>query len=94
MRRFLRWFFRNRQTGAITIVQAPNIVLWIVIVAMVVKWTGPSAGNLSTACSVVATGGLVVWAMDEIARGVNPWRRCLGTIVAAYAVATIVCGFR
>jgi hypothetical protein len=32
--------------------------------------------------------------MDEIARGVNPWRRCLGTIVAAYAVATIVCGFR
>lgn len=94
MRRFLRWFFRNRQTGAITIVQAPNIVLWIVIVAMVVKWTWPSAGNLSTACSVVATGGLVVWAMDEIARGVNLWRRCLGTIVAAYAVATIVCGFR
>jgi hypothetical protein len=94
MLRFLRWFFRNRRSGAITIVQAPNIVLWIVIIATVVKLTWPSAGNLSSTCSVVATGGLVVWAMDEIARGVNPWRRCLGTIVAAYAVATIVSGFR
>jgi hypothetical protein len=30
-RRFLRWFFQNRETDAITIAQAPNLVLWIVI---------------------------------------------------------------
>jgi hypothetical protein len=29
MRRFLQWFFRNRETGAITIAQAPNLALWI-----------------------------------------------------------------
>jgi hypothetical protein len=33
MRRFLHWFFRNGETGAVTITQAPNLVLWIVIVA-------------------------------------------------------------
>jgi hypothetical protein len=29
-------------------------------------------------------GGLLIWAGDEIVRGVNPWRRCLGSAVAAY----------
>jgi hypothetical protein len=33
MRRFFRWFFKNRETDAITIAQAPNLSLWIVIVA-------------------------------------------------------------
>jgi L-asparaginase/Glu-tRNA(Gln) amidotransferase subunit D len=37
-RRFLRWFFQNRETGAITIAQAPNLSLWIVIVAGALIW--------------------------------------------------------
>jgi hypothetical protein len=36
-RQILQWFFRNRQTGAITVAQAPNLVLWIVIVAVIVR---------------------------------------------------------
>lgn len=88
--RILQWFFRNCQTGAITIAQAPNLVLWIVIIAATVRWIGPSAGTLSLACTVLVTGGLIVWAADEIVRGVNPWRRCLGTAVATYVLATIV----
>ena len=31
LRQFGQWFFRSRQTGAITIAQAPNLILWIVI---------------------------------------------------------------
>jgi hypothetical protein len=27
---------------------------------------------------VIATGGLLWWAADEVLRGVNPWRRMLG----------------
>jgi hypothetical protein len=80
-RQVLQWFFRNRQTGAITVAQAPNPVSWIVIIAAVARWIGPSAGTLNLACTVVVTGGLIVWAVDEIVRGVNPWRRCLGTAV-------------
>lgn len=89
MRRVLQWFFRNRQTGAITIAQAPNFVLWVVIIASIVRWTWPSLRNLSLACTVAVTGGLIVWAMDEIVRGVNPWRRFLGAAVAIYTVATV-----
>lgn len=29
MRQFLQWFFRNRETGEVTIAQAPNLVLWV-----------------------------------------------------------------
>jgi hypothetical protein len=90
LHRILQWFFRNRRTGAITVAQAPNLVLWVVIVASAVRWMWPSAGGLSLTCTVVVTGGLFVWAADEIVCGVNPWRRCLGAAVAVYALATIV----
>lgn len=89
VRRILRWFFRNRETGAITIAQAPNLVLWIVIVAGVLLMIWPSAGRMSTILMVIFKGGLIVWAVDEIVRGINPWRRCLGAAVATYELATL-----
>jgi hypothetical protein len=33
---------------------------------------------------------LLIWAADEIVRGVNPWRRCLGAAVAIYELTTIL----
>ena len=32
---------------------------------------------------------LVVWAVDELCRGVNPWRRCLGAALLVYVIATV-----
>jgi len=32
----------------------------------------------------------VIWAADEIFRGVNPWRRFLGGAVFVYELATIL----
>ena len=90
IRGFLLWFFRNRETGAITIAQWPNIVLWIVIAAGILLWIWPSAGKLSLMLTVVFKGGLLVWAADETFRGVNPWRRCLGAATAAYVMATLL----
>ena len=90
LRRFLQWFFRDRRTGAITVAQAPNLILWIVIVAAVVRSAWASPGTLSLVCKLLVTVGLLIWAADEIVRGVNPWRRCLGAAVAAYTLATIV----
>jgi hypothetical protein len=86
----LLWFFRNRQTGAITVAQAPNVVLWIAIVAAGAKWIWSPEGVLGTTLGMVVTGSLLLWAADEIARGVNPWRRCLGLAVGAYELAGIV----
>lgn len=54
--RILQWFFRNRQTGAITVAQAPNLVLWIVIIAATVRWIGPSAGTLSSSLHCLSDG--------------------------------------
>ncbi|MEY9108414.1 putative membrane protein YhhN [Bradyrhizobium yuanmingense] len=90
VRRFLDWFFRSRETGAITIAQWPNLVLWIVIVAGLLLWIWPSAGRASVALTIVVKGGLMIWGADEIVRGVNPWRRCLGAAVVVYELFTLV----
>jgi hypothetical protein len=38
---------------------------------------------------VVATGSLIVWALNEVVRGANPWRRFLGVAVLIYVVSTV-----
>ena len=90
MRRFLQWFFRSRETGVITIAQWPNLLLWIVSVAGVLLWIWPSAGKASVALTIVLKGGLILWGVDEIVRGVNPWRRCLGAAVVIYEFMTLL----
>lgn len=90
MRKFLLWFFRSRETGEITIVQAPNLALWVVIAAGVLLWIWPAPGSPHLALEIVFKGGLIVWAIDEIVRGVNPWRRCLGAAVLVYELTTIL----
>ena len=90
MRRFFDWFFRSRETGAITIAQWPNLLLWTVIVAGVLLWIWPSAGKASLGLTIVMKGGLILWGADEIFRGVNPWRRCLGAAVVGYELITLV----
>jgi len=90
MRKFFLWFFRNRETGEITIVQAPNLALWVVIAAGILLWIWANPGGLHSALEVVFKGGLIVWAIDEIVRGVNPWRRCLGAAVLVYELTTIL----
>jgi hypothetical protein len=89
MRRFFRWSFENRQTGAITIAQTPNLFLWIVIVAGALIWGWHPPGQVGVALNVIFSGVLFVWAGDEILRGVNPWRRCLGVAVLCYELWTL-----
>lgn len=88
--RALNWFFRNRQTGDITIAQIPNLILWIVIVAAAARWIAPTSGSLALALTLVVNGGLLLWAADEIFRGVNPWRRCLGAAVLIGVLVTLI----
>jgi hypothetical protein len=46
-----------------------------------------ASGNLSVALEIMFKGGLLVWAVDELFRGVNPWRRCLGAAVLGYELS-------
>ncbi|MGH8974191.1 MAG: hypothetical protein ACRD0C_13455 [Acidimicrobiia bacterium] len=52
--------------------------MWIFLVASVLRRVLDPAGTVDTALRVIATGGLIWWAGDEVLRGVNPWRRILG----------------
>jgi hypothetical protein len=90
VRRYLRWFFVDRRTGYVTIAQKPNLLMWIVIGSGIARWLCASSGYLGTALTFVFEAGLVLWALDEIFRGVNPWRRCLGFLVLAYQLVMIL----
>jgi multisubunit Na+/H+ antiporter MnhB subunit len=89
VRRLLLWCFRNRETGAITVAQTPNLALSVFLVSMAILWLGHPDGALSTGAKVVATGSLIVWALDEVVRGVNPWRRFLGVAVLIYEASSV-----
>ncbi len=89
-RRAARWLFVNRRRGGITVVQWPNIPLAAYIVASVV----PRVVHLhDTVHSVVRTIGvvaLIVWALDEVWRGVNPFRRLLGGVILGLTVVHLL----
>ena len=75
------WLFRDRNTGKLVIGQFPNVPLWIFFVGTVLRLLFDPGGTPGDVLRVVTTAALVWWAVDEVARGVNPWRRFLGGVV-------------
>jgi hypothetical protein len=87
---FLDWCFRSRVTGRITIAQFPNAALWLFIAASAASWILKPRGSLELVLKFVALGSAVFWATDELVRGVNPWRRALGSSVLLYEAANLL----
>jgi hypothetical protein len=75
----LDWMFRNRQTGKITIGQPSNLTQKIFQRTTIVGVLLPR-GRARTVLSQVAVISLAVWAVDEVVRGVNPFRRISGGV--------------
>ncbi len=88
--RALDWVFRNRRTGAITIAQLPNVPLWIFLVTIVLRRFVTVTGTPRTLADAVAVASLGWWAVDEVLRGVNPFRRVLGFAGCGFAIAGLV----
>ena len=86
MHRFFNWMFRNRATGRITVVQIPNIALSIYLGTVLLRWMMPGY----TALDWIAVAALAWWAIDELFRGVNPWRRLLGVWGCGVVISTVV----
>lgn len=81
------WLFRDRATGRIVVAQWPNVALVVFLVARLAdRLIDPS----TPALAVVGTVALLWWAGDELLRGVNPWRRILGAVVAVGTLAGLV----
>lgn len=73
------WMFRNRETGKVTIGQPANLEQKIFQFSTVVGTLLPKS-PVRTGAGVVAVLSLAVWGIDELARGVNPFRRMAGAI--------------
>jgi hypothetical protein len=86
----LDWLFRNRQTGRITIAQFPNAALGLFLVAAALRTVFDPTGWVGDALSLLAAAALIWWAVDEVLRGVNPWRRMLGGAVLAAQIVRII----
>ncbi|CAM3252037.1 MULTISPECIES: hypothetical protein [Methylobacterium] len=77
----LDWFFRDRTSGRIVIGQWPNTPLWLFGVMLSVAWIAGEDTAVGQWADLASRIALAVWAGDELLRGVNPWRRCLGAAV-------------
>jgi hypothetical protein len=84
------WVFRNRRTGAITVAQWPNIPLALFLAFTVALRLGHPSGTIGSASRVIAAVALAVWALDEIIRGVNPFRRLLGAGVLGAGIVGLL----
>lgn len=83
------WWFRDHTTGERVIAQSPNAPILIVIAAALASRVAPS-GPVRRTAGVVATAALAYWSIDEMARGVNPWRRLLGAVGALADIRRLV----
>ncbi|HUR47980.1 MAG TPA: hypothetical protein VMY88_00420 [Acidimicrobiales bacterium] len=82
--------FRSRETGEVVFVQAPNIPLGVFFVAAAIRRFAHLDGTPRTVISVIAFVSLMWWAIDEMLRGVNPFRRLLGGVVVASTVGGLL----
>ncbi len=87
--RLFDWFFRDRRTGRITIAQFPNVTLWIFIATVVLR-VFVTGGTPRTVVDWIGAVALGWWAVDEVVRGVNPFRRVLGAFVCVLVVSDVV----
>jgi hypothetical protein len=76
LRSGLGWLLRDRRTGRVVVAQAPNAPAWVYVASLLARRVVPDGAV--TAVTAVGTVALVVWALDELVRGVNPFRRLLG----------------
>lgn len=82
--------FRDRTTGRIVVAQWPNLSFGIFLVARLADRLLDPAGTAGTVLVAVGTLALLWWAADELLRGVNPFRRILGTVVLAATLASLL----
>jgi hypothetical protein len=85
----VRWWFENRETGEITIGQFPNWPLFAIGAGWVVQRIAGDDTFVGDTVAVAVTGLWLYWGADEVVRGVNPWRRLLGSLVIAWQVVAL-----
>ena len=86
----LDWWFRDRRTGTIVVAQFPNLALWIFLASVVVRAFVADGTAADSGAAWIGTGALAWWSLDEVIRGVNPWRRVVGIAGCGFTIARLV----
>ena len=84
------WLFRDRRTGKVVIAQWPNLALSLFLALAAIRLLVHPAGTAATVLNAVAALTLMWWAVDELARGVKPFRRALGAALVAATAASCI----
>lgn len=79
--------FRSRSTGRITLGQRPNPLLTVWLLATAASVLGRSWVHVHAVLQLLAVAALGLWALDEVLRGVNPFRRLVGVTVLSWLIA-------
>jgi hypothetical protein len=87
--RAARWLFLDRRTGRITVAQWPNVALWVFIALSIALRSIRPTGTTESVLGAAADVALVLWAIDELLRGVNPFRRILGAGVLLLTITNL-----
>jgi hypothetical protein len=76
--RSVDWLFRNRKTGKFTLAQMPNGPLALFVGFRIAQALVSPPGTAHDVLRWLAIAALAWWGLDELLRGVNPFRRILG----------------
>ncbi len=79
--RLIDWWFRDRRTGALVFGQFPNPALWVWLACLALQSFGDLTDDAALLVRGAGRAALAIWALDEIVRGCNPFRRVLGGVV-------------
>jgi hypothetical protein len=77
-RRGVDWLFRSRKTGKFTVAQMPNAALALFVGFRIAQVLVSAHGTAHDVLRWLAIAALAWWGLDELLRGVNPFRRILG----------------
>jgi hypothetical protein len=80
------WWFRNRETGELTIGQPPNTIAKVTTALWLARRVWRGKGTVAQVLYVAETGALAMLGADELVRGVNPWRRVIGATTLTVCV--------
>jgi hypothetical protein len=81
--RWIDWMFRSRETREITVAQMPNVPLVLFAACRITQALFSSHASVRDVLHWAGSAALAWWALDEIFRGVNPFRRLLGAAALA-----------
>jgi hypothetical protein len=87
-RRIVRWTFVNRRNGRITVAQWPNVALSVFIALSITRRFTIAKGAPQTLLRLLSVVAILAWGIDELIRGVNPFRRILGSVVLLATISS------